>query len=256
MLERSAKKLLGIGSLLCMLFILVGCKIDGEEEIEIHDNGALTMRVNYQIPELGLSLEDGRLLVEYIQAFAFRHESISVNELSCEPSGNSTVRLIAEIHSSDALKLQEIMEAETIMFERDDSLDLELFAKLKAIIGEISIGVEGTNIIFNRAIVLGELLENGLPTLNPLLLGNYQFRYSLTSPRAAAHHNATTTSNNGKTLTWVMPLKHHVSTPFIMQATLPIPIPWWVWLLVGLAILLLLWMLRKIFRYVRLKFDT
>jgi hypothetical protein len=256
MVEHTVRKLLGVITLLSMVLIISGCKIDGEEEIEIHADGALTMRLNYQFPQLGLSLIEGKALVAYLQGLDDRHESISMNVLSCERASNATVRIIAEIHSKDAMQLGEIMAAESAMLEGDELLELSLLAKLKAIIGEISIGVEELNIKFSRTIKLDDLLKSELPNINRDLLGNYQFRYSLTSPRPARNHNATTTSNNGKTLTWVMPLKQYVNEPFIMQATLPIPIPWWVWLLVGLAILVMLLVLWKIFCYLRRKFKS
>ncbi len=255
MVKHVVRKLLGITSLLGMLFILVGCKIDGDEQVEIHADGALTMRVNYQIPELGMSLKEGRALVDFLKDFDSRHDSISISDLSCESAGNATVRIIAEIHSTDAMQLRGIIEGELELLESEDTelLDLKLLAKIKAIIGNISIRVQDLNIEFNRTIELDDLLKKELPNLNSNLVGNYQFRYSLTSPSPATHHNATMTSNNGRTLTWVMPLKQHIDAPFITQATLPIPIPWWVWLLVGLAFLVLLLILWKIFTYVRRK---
>jgi hypothetical protein len=265
MFEYSVKKLLGIATLLCMALTISGCKIDGEEETEIHADGTVTMRVNYQFPELGLSLAEGKALVEYIQGIATRHESISVGELSCERAGNSTVRLIAEIHISDAIQLREIMKSELEMLDllieqrgqgSEELLNAQLLMKVKASIGEMSIGVVGLKIEYKRTINLGDSLKRQLPLIRPTMLGKYQFRYSLTTPSPSTKHNATTTSNNGKTLTWVMPLKDYFDEPFIMQATLPIPIPWWVWLLVGLAILLLLLILWKIFSYVKRKFKS
>lgn len=255
MLKCVARKLLGMATLLSIVLFISGCKMDGDEEIEIHADGALTIRVNYQMPIRGLSLMDGRALLTYFQGLADRHESISVNELSCELAGNATVRLIAEIHTTDAMQLREIMAGESEMLESGELLDLTILAKVKAIIGDISIGVEGLSIKFRRSVQIGDLLKNELPSFNPDLLGDYQFRYSLTSPRAAKSHNATSTSNNGKTLIWVMPLKQSFEEPFTMQATLPIPIPWWVWLLVALAVLVILFILWKIFSYAKRKLQ-
>ncbi len=265
MFEHVVKKIIGMVSLLCMVLTISGCKIDGEDETEIHADGTVTMRVNYQFPELGLSLAEGKALVEYIQGIGARHESVSLGELSCERVGKKAVRLIAEIHISDAMQLREIMESELEMLDllieqrgqgSKELLNAQLLMKVKASIGEISIGVVGLKIEYKRTINLGDSLKRQLPFLRPAMLGKYQFRYSLTTPSPATKHNATKTSNNGKTLTWVMPLKDYFDEPFIMQATLPIPIPWWVWLLAGLAILLLLLILWKIFSYVRRKFKS
>lgn len=238
------------------MFTLAGCKVDGEEDIEIHSSGAVTIRVNYQVPEIGLSRVDGSEIVEFIQELSNRHESISLNELSCERAGNATVRLIVDIHFSDPIKIREMMAEELVILEKTGTTNLQLLAKIKAIIGEVSLRVDGINIKFNRSIKLHELLAYEAPNLSPDLLGKYQFRYSLTSPSPATQHNATITSNNGKTLVWVMPLKQHVITPFNMHATLPIPIPWWVWLMAVLVLLLLLWVLWKIFAYVRQRRRT
>ncbi len=268
MFEHPVKKLLELltlATLLCMVLTISGCKIDGEEETEIHADGTVTMRVNYQLPELGLSLAEGKAIVEYIQGIDARHESISLGDLSCERAGNTTVRLIAEIHISDAMQLSEIMESELEMLDllieqrgqgSKELLNAQLLMKVKASIGEISIGVVGLKIEYKRTINLGDSMKRQLPFLRPAMLGKYQFRYSLTTPSPATKHNATKTSNNGKTLTWVMPLKDYFEDPFIMQATLPIPIPWWVWLLVGLAILVILLIFWKIFCYLRRKFKS
>jgi|GEM_PF-2094416 len=265
MLEHSIKKLLEVAILLCMVLTISGCKIDGEEETEIHADGTVTMRVNYQFPELGLSLAEGKALVAYIQEIGARHESISLGELSCERAGNSTARLIAEIHISDATQLSEIVKSELerldLLIEQrgqgsEELLNAPLLMKVKASIGEISIGLVGLKIEYKRTINLGNSQRSQLPFLNPTMFGKYQFRYSLTTPSPATKHNATITTNNGKTLTWVMPLKDYFDKPFIMQATLPIPIPWWVWLLAGLAILVILLILWKIFSYLRRKFKS
>ena len=250
MFECLVKRLSLIAALLCAGLLLSSCKIDGEEQIEIHADGALTMRVNYQFPELGFSLADGKDLVSYIQGLEERHEIISIQELSCERAGNATVRFIAEIHISDALKLREIMPQELELLEKEELLDPRFLAKLKAQFGSISIEVEGLNIKFNRKIEFEGLIREEMPHLNPDLLGDYQFRYSITSPSASTKNNAATISNNGKTLTWVMPLKQYLDKPFIMQANVPIPIPWWVWLVAGLAILLIIFVLWKIFSMV------
>lgn len=241
--------------LLCLIVVISGCKIDGEEGIEIHADGAMTMRVNYQIPERGMSLEEGRALVDYLHDLCDRHESISAHELSFERAGSATVRLILEIHFTDAMQLRTIMAGEVERLEKEEPLDAELLVKLQAIIGDVTIGVEGLNIEFSRTIQLHDLLKSQLPNFNPDLLGKYQFRYSLTSPKPATTHNATTTSNNGKTLTWVMPLKQHFDHPFIMRATLPIPVPTWVWWAVCLALLVMLLILWKLFSYVRRKLS-
>lgn len=233
---------------LCALLALSGCKIDGEEELEIYSDGALSMRLNYQIPELGLSLVDGQKLVSFINDFSDRHESISITELSCERAGNSTVRIIAEIHSSDALKLKQIANDELQLISTTGTEDAELLRQFQSLIGIISLQLKGKEILFQRTITLDGLLDSDQLTLNPKLLGNYQFRYSLTSPSPATSHNATITSNNGKTLTWVMPLRDYASIPFVMDATIPIPLPWWVWaivLLVGVFVLWLIWRIIK-----------
>jgi hypothetical protein len=248
-----------------MVLSISGCKVDGEEEMEIHADGTLTMRVNYQFPELGLSLADGNTVLVYIRGMATRHESISTGELSCERAGNASVRLIAEIHSSDAVRLGEIMEGEFELLEElisqggqgsEEFIDAPLLEKIKTCIGEILIRVAGLKIEYKRTIDLGDSLRRQMPFLNKDMLGKYQFRYSITTPSPATKHNATLTSNHGKTLTWIMPLKAKLDEPFIMQASLPIPIPWWVWLLACLAILVILLILWKIFSFLRRKIKS
>ncbi len=229
---------------------LSSCKIDGEEQVEIHADGALTLRANYQFPELGLSLREGAALVDYLNGLAERHEIISIRDLSCERAGNATVRLIAEIHVSDGLKLREIAESELKLLENENWLDHQLLAKLKAVVGSSSIEMAGLNLKFKRTIEFGDFIKQEVPQLNRDLLGNFQFRYSITSPSSSAENNADHISNNGKTLTWVMPLRDHIEQPFIMQATLPIPIPWWAWLLAALAIMLICYLVWKILRFV------
>lgn len=250
MFECFVKKLSWIATLLCMGLMLASCKIDGEEQIEIHADGAVTLRVNYQLPELGLSLAEGEALISYLKGLADRYEIITIRETSCERAGNATVRLIAEMHCSDALKLREIAEIEIELLKKEELLDPKLLAKVKAVFGSSSIELDGLNIKFNRKIEFGNFINEELPNLNHELLGKYQFRYSITSPSPSAKNNATSTSNNGKTLNWVMPLKEYIDQPFSMQATLPIPIPWWVWLVAGLAILLIIFVLWKIFSMV------
>ena len=58
-------------------------------------------------------------------------------------------------------------------------------------------------------------------------------------------HDATSTTDGGRTLHWEFLLRKHTRSPMSLAMKAPLPIPWWIWfsggLIVFLFLLLVIW---------------
>lgn len=238
--------------LLISLLSISGCRIDGEESLELNSDGSATISLNYAFPNKAFSKKECEAIILFLQEVAERHEEVTVIQGDVLPSGFSARRLIIELEIDSVTELESIFKEEIKGSKFDPDSGNTIAEKLYAIIGKISADFKGTSIQYRREINLNSLLKSQVR--DPNVLGEFEFRYSLTVPDAPSSHNATSTSNNGRTLTWVLPLKEHYDKPFIMEATIPAMafLPWWVWAIaVAIALLILgtlFFVLRKVFR--------
>ena len=119
---------------------------------------------------------------------------------------------------------------------------------LDALLGELAFSREGMNAHVVREVDLAPLLDKYLGDRGPAMLGDSEFRYAVHFPQAVKSSNAHEVSNEGKTLKWRYRLSECKDKPMKLSMVTPIPLPWWVYVVLGLVALLILcvaWLVLK-----------
>jgi len=80
----------------------------------------------------------------------------------------------------------------------------------------------------------------------PILLGGSSAKFTIHLPSEVNNSNAHEISEDKKTLTWKFLFRDHLEEPMVMKAKVSLPIPWWAWLAVGILIILIFKLIRKI----------
>lgn len=239
-------------ALLISTVMLAGCRLDGEDSLELKRDGSATISLNYEFPNRVFSIQEGAMILDFLEEVADRHDELTLVKGEVTPSGRQARRIMIELSVDNVIELEGILEEELEGSDLDPEGSSKIAGKLKAIIGDISTEIDGTSIQYRREINLNPMLSTQVN--NADLLGKFEFRYSITVPSAPTSHNATSTSNNGRTLTWVLPLKEYYDKPFVMEATIPalVFIPWWIW---AVAVLILLILIAVAYKLCRMMFK-
>jgi len=237
-----------------LMLTLNSCKIDGEEEITIREDGSAHLAMRYEVPAIFLSLEEANELV------AIFDKSLGHKD---------HLKLIT--NRIDSVKGQQIIH---LVFETDPEVDFDgLFDEdkegegggekkksnqlLRAIVGDVDAKVDGLSVGVTRQVNLQPLLDKYMGKRSTSMLGDYEFRYTINLPKAAEQSNAHQVLDGGKTLKWTYLLREMKEKPMVMEVVAPIPLPWWVYALVGiiglLALALVYWVVRRVMKKIRQK---
>ncbi|MFD2157548.1 hypothetical protein ACFSW8_01405 [Rubritalea tangerina] len=204
-------------SIIC-LCALTACKIDGEEEITIRDDGSAQVRVHYILPYKAFSKNDAQQVHSLLTEIANRHPELSLTENTSLPHGKYCQELKLNIAFSSVLEIERIILEEHAHFQSlasqsgDENKSITM---VEALLGNIEAGVHADAIRYDRTVNLSPLFKGKIT--NGKVLGNAEFRYILTTPLAADSHNASAVTNQGKTLTWRIPLREYYNKPFQLK---------------------------------------
>ena len=232
--------------------LLNSCKIDGEEEITINEDGSAHLLMRYEVPAMFLSAEASDELVKSIDDGLGKKEHVELLD--------NRVELV---------KSQKIIHIE---FKIDAEADLdELYLKneegdegaadkkksdqlLESLVGDLDAKIQGLSVDMTRRVDLQPLLEKYMGKKSASMLSDYEFRYTIHLPEAAEQSNAHEVSDGGKTLKWTYLLREVKENPIVMDVTAPIPLPWWVYALVGAVVLVAVFVLVGIGYWVSKRF--
>ena len=236
------------------MFVLNSCKIDGEEEITIRENGSAHLAMRYEVPAIFLSTEEADDLVAILDKSLGHKDHLKL----------ITNRI-------DSVKGQRIIH---LVFEADPEVDFDgLFDEkkegaggdekkksnqlLRAIVGDINAKVDGLSVGVTRQVNLQPLLDKYIGKRSTSMLGDYEFRYTINLPKAVEQTNAHQVLDGGKTLKWTYLLREMKEKPMLMEVVAPIPLPWWVYAVAGivglLALALVYWGVRVLMKSFRQK---
>ena len=112
---------------------------------------------------------------------------------------------------------------------------------LHAIVGSITVKMHGLSAALTREVDLGPLLDEHLGQNGASILGDSEFRYTVHLPEAAESTNAHELTNSGRTLKWFFKLSECKAKPIKLTMVAPVPLPWWLYALICLVLLLLVW---------------
>lgn len=242
-------RFLCIVSLGILCALLSSC-IDGQEELTILDDGSGTMQISYNIPLRALSASETKQLEDFIKEVDQRHASITLTHFSTQPSGFGMQRLEASLEFTSIQEVAKIYEDEICgpNAPQPEPQMKGLIEKACALVGKFRTTFTGLSVSVDREVDLQPLFEAKIT--NPKALGESEFRYIMHLPHAVGETNATSVSEDRKTLQWTVKLRDHFDKPIIMHSS--IPLPWWLVLGTGaialLLLLLIVWLVRKLFR--------
>lgn len=220
-------------SLMAMLtLVLTGCKIDGEEEITIHDDGSAHLKMRYEVPGVFLSAQAAdQLIATFDNELGHKdHLNLITNRVDYQ-KGQRIIHLEFEVDAeADLDGLLEVDDGGD-----DGGGEKKSDQLLEAIVGDLDAKIEGLSVGITRKVNLQPLLDEYMGKKSATMLGDFEFRYILHLPKSAEQNNAHQVMDGGKTLKWTYLLREMKKKPILMTVTAPIPIPWWIYAGVGFA---------------------
>lgn len=202
----------------CLVF-LTGCKIDGEEEVTILDDGSGDIRIHFILPYKAFSKTDATEVHSLLEQISARHTGLSLIENESCPYGNYCQALKLHISFVSVLDLERIVLSEKDYFENKgttSNADEGSLALVRALLGNIDASIQPWGIDYHRQLDLSPLFEGKIN--NGAALGDAEFRYILNTPMNPDSHNADTLDESSGKLVWKIPLKKYFNKPFILQA--------------------------------------
>lgn len=223
--------------ILLPVFLLLSSCIDGDEEIWLERDGSGRLEATYRMPPQIMQQFGGAPVLQKKLEDAFAKEpGITVAHIGHRvESGRVIFDLDAafdDVRTLAAFPKKHLRNPETPDQAGSD----------EALFGSMSLELSGLTMSFNRTIDLAPVLPEKVRS-NPAFLGESAFRYMVHLPAAATTHNASQTTDRGRTLKWQFLLREHTNRPMQLTMKAPLPIPWWIWLAGGLLIALTVFLL-------------
>lgn len=217
---------------LSILLVGLNSCIDGEEEVFLHADGSGKLKVKYQVPGMFFTQAEADELVEIIEKEVGGNENLELltNRVDTE-NGKKIIRI--EVAAASVVELENMLEDHGD--EGDGGSERSKTDKtLHTLMGDLKVKVSGLTAHVRRDVDLEQYLgERGTSFLR-----DSEFRYLVHLPKAAGHSNAHEVLNDGKTLKWVYKLRECGKKPISMEMQAPIPLPRWLYALVGGLVLL------------------
>lgn len=225
-------------SSLCAALLLLASCIDGEEEIVISADGSAWVKAVYRVPGLLLSAEDGEKLRSSIETELGGSKDLRLLTNTVEKQNGKRV-IVLELETDDLLALEGCLPE-----HGPDHVSGMGDKILHAIIGRISLSLNGLSANMTREVDLKPLLDEYLGSKGASTLGDSEFRYAIHLPYPVESSNAHEVSDDGKTLRWKHKLADHRNAPIELLLTTSIPIPWWVYAVLISLLLAVAWAIR------------
>lgn len=222
--------------LLALFTALLSSCIEGDEEIFLNADGSARMIAVYSLPAIIFSDEDAAKMKEQIAKELGEEEKINLLTNKIERSSGKQVITI-EIEAANILDLEALMDKGEDENKQDASKSEQV---LDALLGELSFRREGLAAGVNRKVDLKPLLDKFVGERWPSMLGDSEFRYTVHFPKPVKASNAHEVSNGGKTVKWAYKLNECGENPIELDVVTSVPLPWWVYAILVILILLLL----------------
>lgn len=233
-------------ALLSFLALLTPSCIEGEEELWINLDKSGRLEARYEFPSIALKqLGDPEKIVEALKQVAAREKGLTMNLCTATTEGTKTsLHLKGEF--DDVLELFELAARNEEFFVAEAEVDPD---KIEAVAGDIEFRFTNLRGVFTREIDLNHLFPE-LVSKRPGMLGSSTFKYTLHLPVPVKVTDAHTVSPDGKSVSWTFLLREHFGHP--MKMSLKTKLPWWIWLVLAAAGLLLLALILLVLRLARL----
>jgi len=205
--------------------LLVSC-IEGREEVWINANGSGRAEISYEIPTAATRLQGGVEGVrEKLETLVKDSPELNASYSLVETGDRLRVTVNASFASAPDL-------AKAARAKNRENLP----AASRYLTGEFAFNREGRTIDIARTISAGKAIP-GARFIPERQLRDRKLIYIIHLPAAAEESNATSISENGRTLTWEYPLSDALRGPVTTHFKVKIPIPVWLWV-AGISVVL------------------
>lgn len=213
----------------CLFVFCFSSCFDCHEEVWLNPDASGSARVQIAMPLSVAKLHGGREgLEQMIQEYFEVSPAYTSHAVETSIAGER-LHIDLAVTFSNALELIEATSPAALEKLPSAAGDL---------LGQAKVDFQGLNMDFSRRFDLSKSLPGARYFSSDRLQG-----HSLTTiihlPNPASKHNATATSNDGRTLIWNTPLQLAVLEPVNHTFTMKIPIPW-ATLIVSVIVLILL----------------
>ncbi|MEK7951444.1 hypothetical protein [Luteolibacter soli] len=231
--------------------LLLGACFDIHEEVWIERNGSGRAELRYTVPESALFLNGGTSGTEKkIREIIATQPSLILDDISVEAKdGNATVSV--KVSTKSLLSLLDLKKSESFQNLPESTADIA---------GHFDVRLRWLDLDFARSVHVREALGLASLAVGSDDRENRHLTYIIHLPKAAKESNATSVTDDGKTLTWDYTLGQAIQKPIVTRFRATMPIPRYAWaaaaalLLVGAATAA--WIVRKLRRLRRRDTST
>ena len=223
-------RLIGLVFFCCLMY---AC-IEGEEDVWIEADGSARIVATYRVPAMLLSEKDSEQFKQSVESGigANPHLRLVTNRVDRE-QGRRVIRL--EIETDQIAALEDLGGKPDPNIQPTKSSRI-----LNAILGTIEMNMEGLNVSLRREVDLKPLLDKYVGKNASAMLDDSEFRYTIHLPKGVKNSNAHEVSENGQVLRWRYNLGELKGEPIVMHMIAPVPIPWWLYVVVVAIALVIL----------------
>lgn len=234
-------KLIILRFILLLTSLLLGSCLSGREEFWFERDGSGRLQAEYRLPTFAISsLGGGEKLRKTVADYFAMEPGVVLETFSIEKNGSeSRLRLSAKFDS--VLQLAELLDHSA---HQNDSSGPSLPDPMVKLLGDVNVHRSGTNVDFKRRIDPREVFAGGLVTPTAKQMQGYQLEYIMHLPTRVSQSNAHQILDDGHTLVWSYELADSMNHPIQTNFAAPIPIPSWVWLMLGILTAVTAWLVR------------
>jgi hypothetical protein len=232
-----------LAGLACLL--LTGC-FEIREEFWIHRDGSGKAELIYVIPKSALVFTGGSEGLETrIRDLMAKQPKLKLESLSIT-DGEQGAKVAATVTTESMLSLVDL--------KKDDDMRTLPGAAVD-IAGDFDVRMRGLDIDFSRTIKVKDALGLAALGVSGEDRENRKLTYILHLPKRPEESNAMVIEDDGKTLRWEATLGEAMSKPLVTSFRARMPVPIAVWYGLGLVVVALTVLARKIWKWRRGRAD-
>ncbi|MFK7852353.1 MAG: hypothetical protein AB8D78_15365 [Akkermansiaceae bacterium] len=229
-------------AIVCATACLSSC-FDSHEEVWINADASGMTQIQVSLPALAVRLQGGEeAVVQSIEDYFEATPAFNSYKVSSQANGTQ-IDLEILCSFKNVLELADLTSQPAIK---------KLPGNVPSLLGKTTVGFQSLNVDYRRDVDLPKAIPAATFLPKSKLQG-----HSVTTvfhlPKAPTVHNADSTSNQGRTLTWVTPLDEALTQPMVTRFTMPLPIPWLTIAVVSLTLIILVGAMFIYFRRGRKK---
>lgn len=221
--------------IVAMVLLLSAC-LSVKEEFWFENDGSGRIEATYEMPAIAIaSLGGEEKLKSLIEGILTKESGVTLDQFSLEKRG-AQAALTIHVHFDSVLQLSKLLDPPS-----DGSKKESMPEPMKKLLGDIKVKRVGMAVDYQRSIDPSQLFAGGLFSPSREQMKDYQLEYIMHLPTKATQTNAHQILDDGYTLAWRYDLADAIKDPVTTNFTTPLPIPWWLWLVLAIVIAFLVW---------------